>query len=188
VNVKEVFLTPDVESVGELRLQVVPGVLGPRAGAQVQQIIRAVREGRWSRREDGAVEVDDRVLADDEYSLRLVPRDGTAGRPLPGDVGMVALDVVLTPELEAEGLARDVARLVNEARKDAGLHVSDRIFLVVGAPPDVAAAVEAHRSYVGEQALATKVDVDVLPNGGEGRAYELADGRSVHVAVRRTGD
>ena len=188
VNVKEVHLTPDVESVGELRLQVVPGVLGPRAGAQVQQIIRAVREGRWNRREDGAVEVEGRVLADDEYSLRLVPRDGTAGRPLPGDAGMVALEVVLTPELEAEGLARDVARLVNEARKDAGLHVSDRISLVVGAPPDVAAAVEAHRSYVGEQALATRVDVDVLPNGGEGRAYELADGRSVHVAVRRTGD
>ena len=186
LNVKEVHLTTDVESVGELRLQVVPAVLGPRAGAQVQHIIRAVRESRWTRRADGAVEVEGRVLADDEYSLRLVPRDESAARTLPGDAAMVALDVRLTPELEAEGLARDVARLVNEARKDAGLHVSDRIALTVGAPPDVAAAVDTHRADVCDQALATELVVEVLPGGEGGRRYELPDGRPVHVAVART--
>ena len=185
VNVKDVHLTPDVEAVGELRLQVVPAVLGPRAGARVQPIIRAVREGRWARRDDGSIEVEGRVLGDDEYTLRLVPRDESAARALPGDAGMVALDVHVTPELEAEGLARDVARLVNEARKDAGFHVSDRITLAVAAPADVAAAVDVHRRFVAEQSLATAVDVSELTDGDDGNAYALADGRPVRVTVAR---
>ena len=52
---------------------------------------------------------------------------------------MVALDLVVTADLEAEGWARDVVRLVNEARREAGLHVADRIHLVLDVPPDVAA-------------------------------------------------
>jgi isoleucyl-tRNA synthetase len=188
LNVKEVFLTTDVESVGELRLAVVPAVLGPRLGAEVQKVIRAVREGRWERAADGSVEVAGRVLEADEYSLRLVPRDEATAKALPGAGGIVALDVALTPALEAEGLARDVVRLVNEARKDAGLQVSDRIDLAIGAPADVAAAVAAHRAVVGAQTLAVSVTAGVLPDGGGGRPYALADGRTVHIGVVRVSD
>ncbi|MGQ0520578.1 MAG: isoleucine--tRNA ligase [Actinomycetota bacterium] len=187
LNVKEVHLTTEVEAVGELRLQVVPAVLGPRVGPEVQKIIRAVREGRWERRADGSVEVAGRVLAGDEYSLRLVPRDEAAARALPGEAGMVSLDTVLTPELEAEGTARDVARLVNEARKDAGLHVSDRIRLVLGVPEEVAQAVEAHREFLVAATLATELIILVLPAGDAGRRYELGDGRAVHIAVIAVG-
>ena len=187
LNVKEVLLTTDVETVGEHRLQVVPAVLGPRIGPEVQKIIRAVREGRWERRADGTVEVAGRVLADDEYSLRLVPRDEGAARALPGAGGMVALDTALTPELEAEGLARDVARLVNEARKDAGLRVSDRIRLVLAVPDDVASAVDTHRTFLAGATLATELLVEDLRTGPEGRRYELGDGRALHIAVIPTG-
>ncbi|MGH9281538.1 MAG: isoleucine--tRNA ligase [Acidimicrobiales bacterium] len=183
LNVKEVHLTDDVAALGELRLQVVPAVLGPRVGAEVQKIIKAVREGRWDRRGDGSVEVAGRVLADDEYSLRLVPRDEGAARALPGEGGMVALDVAVSPELQAEGLARDVARLVNEARKDAGLHVSDRIRLSIGAPADVAAAVEAHREFVRAAVLAT--ELVVLAGDADGRPYGLGDGRTVQLTVQK---
>ncbi len=181
VNVKRVELTTDVEAVGSLVLQVVPAVLGPRLGADVQKVIRAVRAGEWERHADGSVEVAGRVLEDDEYTLRLTPADETAGRALPGNDGLVVLDLAVPPELEAEGLARDVVRLVNEARKDAGLHVSDRIHLVLDVPDDVREAVEAHRRYVMEQTLA-----DELVFGGpisNGRRYELPDGRAVHIGV-----
>ena len=186
LNVKEVHLTTDVESVGELRLQVVPAVLGPRVGQEVQKIIGAVREGRWERAGDGSVVVAGRSLEPDEYSLRLVPQDERTARALPGAGGMVALDVAVTPELEAEGLARDVMRLVNEARKDAGLVVSDRIYLGIAGPADVVAAVAAHRPYVMEATLAVELLVEELPVGAGGRPYELADGRVVHIAVERS--
>ena len=66
----------------------------------------------------------------------------------------MVLDVVVTPELEAEGLARDFVRLVQTARKAAELHVSDHIRLVADLPAGVAQAIGAHESYVKEQTLA----------------------------------
>ena len=49
--------------------------------------------------------------------------------------GVVVLDTDVTPELAAEGAARDLIRLVQQARRDAGLHVSDRITLTAAACP-----------------------------------------------------
>ena len=77
---------------------------------------------------------------------------------LPGG-GFVVLDTVVTPELEAEGLARDVVRGVQQARKDAGLEVSDRISLTVGGSDATRAAVEAHRDLIATETLATSLTV-----------------------------
>jgi isoleucyl-tRNA synthetase len=183
VNVKDVQLSGDVGEVGRFVLQVVPAVLGPRLGPDVQKVIKAVKAGEWERRPDGSVVVGDRTLADDEYALRLVPADEAVSRALPGDVGVVVLDTAVTPELEAEGVARDVVRFVQQARKDEGLHVADRIHLVIdpGDHDDVRAAVEAHRHWVGEQTLAR--ELVVAGPLAEGRRYELADGRAVHLAL-----
>ena len=75
----------------------------------------------------------------------------------------MALDTVLTPELEAEGIARDVVRSVQQARRDAGLDVSDRIHLVIGADKATAAAITAHAEFVQTETLA--VDLTVNPSG-----------------------
>ena len=68
-----------------------------------------------------------------EYELRLVAADPDSTAALPGSNGLIALDTTVTPELSAEGTARDVIRVIQQARKDAGLDVSDRIALTVGA-------------------------------------------------------
>ena len=69
--------------------------------------------------------------------------------------GFVVLDTLVTPELEAEGLARDVVRAVQQARKDAGLDVSDRISLTLGGSAETRAAVTAHRDLIARETLAT---------------------------------
>ena len=191
VNVKEVVLTDDVASVAEPVVALEPKVLGPRVGADVQKLLGAVRSGEWSRTSDGGVEVLGRVLADDEYSLRLVPREGSAAAPLPANRGVVALDTDVTPALAAEGLARDLIRAVNDARRTEGLHVSDRIRLVidVDAHHDVAEAVEAHRDLIMAEVLAVELVVD--SNGKhhhhpiEGHRVELSDGRAIRLSVTR---
>lgn len=68
------------------------------------------------------------------------------------------LDTHLTPELEAEGVARDVVRAVQQARKDAGLEVSDRIALTVSADATIVAAITAHRELIVGETLATSFD------------------------------
>jgi len=77
---------------------------------------------------------------------------------------LVGLDTSLTEALEREGLARELVRTVQEARKQAGLDVSDRITLRIDGTPDVAAALAAHRDYVMEETLAiVRSDPDGLP-------------------------
>ena len=161
LNVKAVTFTDDVDSVAVRVLSLVPAVLGPRLGPDTQKLIDAVKRGEW-RAVDEGVEVCGLTLRASEggYELLLRPRDERRGRSLPGGMGVVMLDTELDPELESEGIARDVVRTVQAARRDAGLAVTDCIELRVAAPKLVSAAVLAHRDYVAQQTLAVIVEVE----------------------------
>ncbi|WP_433301859.1 isoleucine--tRNA ligase [Actinoplanes sp. CA-030573] len=182
VNVKDVIFTDDVAAYCEQVLTVVPRALGPRVGKQVQQVIQAVKKGDWQL-VDGAPVAAGVTLQEGEYELKLVAADVANSAPLPAGAGVVVLDTVVTPELLAEGLARDVIRVVQQARRDAGLDVSDRITLTVSATDAVRHAVEAHREFVAGETLATTVGF--VPAGAQGFAGEVGDGEEITVAVER---
>ncbi|HEV2258292.1 MAG TPA: class I tRNA ligase family protein, partial [Streptosporangiaceae bacterium] len=182
VNVKTVELSREVASLGTFELAVNPRVLGPRLGARVQEVIRAVKAGQWTRSGDrvtaAGIELDP-----GEYELRLAARDAESTSALPGNTGLIALDTRVTPELAAEGAARDVVRVVQQARRDAGLSVSDRIRLVIGADGALAGAVRAHAGFVSEETLA--VSLDVRPAGEVDAEPQPAGDGSVRVIVTK---
>ncbi|KQZ25210.1 isoleucine--tRNA ligase [Microbacterium sp. Root553] len=135
LNVKSVELVAQSETTAadygiSHRLSVNARAAGPRLGKNVQTVIKAAKAGDWSET-DGVVTAGGIALEPSEYELVLE----TAGRPdgealaLVPTGGFVLLDTQTTPELEAEGLARDVIRAVQETRKNAGFDVSDRIAL-----------------------------------------------------------
>jgi isoleucyl-tRNA synthetase len=161
VNVKAVRFTEELAEHAERVLSLVPAALGPRLGPATQHVIRAVKQGRWSVADDGTVRVEDTVLEEGEYTLALRPRDTERGRTLPGDVGVVILDTDVDEELEAEGLARDAVRLIQQARRDAGLHVADRVVVELAGPKAMVDAVARHRDYVAEQTLADEIRLSV---------------------------
>ena len=70
---------------------------------------------------------------------------------------LVILDLTITPELAAEGQARDLVRMIQQARKDAGLHVADRIRLAVDVPAAFKAALTTHGEYIAAQTLAVSI-------------------------------
>jgi len=114
------------------RLSVNARAAGPRLGKQVQHVIAGAKSGVWEER-DGVVVVDGVALQEGEYDLTLEAGgvdEGTAIALLAG-AGFVLLDTATTHELEAEGLARDVIRAVQDTRKAAGFDVSDRIRLTL---------------------------------------------------------
>ena len=177
VNVREVLLTADVDSVASHELQVVPAVVGPRLGKNTQQVIVAVKKGEWTQEGD-TILVAGETLQPGEYALKLVTKSDSASAPLPGGAGVVLLDITLTPELEAEGLARDVVRAVQQARRDADLNVSDRIVLTLGADPAVQAQLAPHEALIAGETLA----VEVVWNPSLERTVSI-EGTSIAVLV-----
>ena len=159
VNVREVTLTADVSSVARHVLQVVPAALGPRLGGETQHVIRAVREGDWSREGD-TVTAGGHRLEPGEFVLTMVADDERPSTALGGGTGVVVLNVELTPELEAEGQARDLIRMIQQARRDADLAVSDRIVLRIVADERWAEVVRTHEALIAGETLAVALDVD----------------------------
>ncbi len=157
VNVKEVILTAQVSSHADQVVNVVPSALGPRLGPKTQEVIRAVRAGNW--RLDGDVlEAAGERLGSGEFAVKLEPRDPATSRALPESSGVVILDTTLSPALEAEGLARDLVRLVQNTRRDAGFHVADRIKLQVCAEPGITDQLLPHFDHVAHETLAVSLD------------------------------
>ena len=143
---RTVVFTDDLAAYCEQVLTLVPRALGPRlggagpAGDQGGQGRRLVAGRRAAGRRRGV------TLQEGEYELKLVAADAEHSAPLPGGEGVVVLDTAVTPELAAEGLARDVVRVVQQARRDADLAFPTGSPLVVDASGEVAAAVRTHRS------------------------------------------
>ena len=148
----------------------------------MQQVIKAVRAGDWSV-SGGTVTAGGVELLDGEYELKLVATDPEQSASLPGGEGVVVLDTTMTPELAAEGLARDIVRVVQQARREADLNVSDRITLTVDAPDDVTAAARVHEGFLASETLASSVLFGAVGDGGF--AGEAGDGETVRVLVAK---
>jgi isoleucyl-tRNA synthetase len=175
LNVKQVSLVELAENSAAdygitSKLTVNARAAGPRLGKAVQQVIQAARAGDWSEN-SGVVTAGGIELAAGEYELELSTTGGAAvaGEAgeggaalalLPG-AGFVLLDTTMTPELQAEGLARDVIRAVQETRKSAGFDVSDRIRLdlVFDDETDASALRSATGVDIAAETLATRFAV-----------------------------
>jgi isoleucyl-tRNA synthetase len=192
VNVREVTLLDLADAaVAEIgvseRLTVNARAAGPRLGRDVQAVIRASKAGDWSADSAGVVTCGGVVLQPGEYAVETVVADGGgATATLPGG-GFILLDTTVTPELAAEGLARDVIRAVQQARRTAGLDVSDRIGLTVAGAPVVLAALEQHRDLVTGETLAASLDLLAAgaldDDPAAGGPVTVGDGEPVRIRI-----
>ncbi|MEY5017764.1 MAG: hypothetical protein RL431_813 [Actinomycetota bacterium] len=184
LNVKAVTVVElREESIGEYgitrRLSVNARALGPRIGGQVQQVIAATKNGVWSV-VDGVVTAGGIELQDGEYTLELDVSDVAVAVSFLSS-GFVVLDTVVSPELAAEGLARDVIRAVQQARKDAGLDVSDRIRLQIQGDAVAVAALREHQGLVTGETLSVELEL-IVAAGGETR---VGDDSLVTIGVEK---
>jgi isoleucyl-tRNA synthetase len=192
VNVREVTLLDVADAEAQRirvsqRLTVNARAAGPRLGQDVQAAIRASKSGDWSLTSAGLVTCGGIELEPHEFTVETVVDDSTgATATLPGG-GFIVLDTAVTPELAAEGLARDVIRVVQQARRTAGLDVSDRIGLVLAGTPAAQAAMRAHQQLIARETLASSVELgpaaalDDDPQAGE--PAQVGDGESVRVRL-----
>ncbi|MFZ2512619.1 MAG: isoleucine--tRNA ligase [Gordonia sp. (in: high G+C Gram-positive bacteria)] len=183
MNVKNVDLSTDVDAHGKIEVAVNARAAGPRIGKDVQRVIKAVKAGDWELRisEDTAEPV---VIADgielrgDEFTRKLVATAPESTGELPDGGGLVVLDTAVTPELEAEGWAKDRIRELQDARRKLDLDITDRISVRLVVPAACVATARTHADLIAGEILATSFTVETDRPG----ALELSEGITADVA------
>ncbi len=187
VNVKQVELSEAIDAFATRRLQLNAKRLGPRLGPEMKKVLAAAKAGAWQR-EGEAVVVAGQRLEEGDYTLRLEAKPGVACQALGSGEWIAVLDFTLTARLVQEGLARDLVRVVQQARRDAGLHVADRIRLSLTLPEELRDAVRAFAAYVSESTLASELDLEgALEGAGVFRLDAELGGAAVRVALAKAG-
>ncbi|MCW2941757.1 MAG: putative isoleucyl-tRNA synthetase [Actinomycetia bacterium] len=180
LNVKRLASLDSTGAIVDISVKPNFRILGKRFGKQTQQVANSIlaadpREMVEQLRSVGETKISfdgaEIALGPDEVVVTELPRTGWVVESQRGVT--IALDTEITPELAAEGTARDVVRVVQQARRDTNLDVADRIALTVAAPENVLAAVRAHQGFVAHETLATSVTlVDSLDEGFVGTVGE----------------
>jgi isoleucyl-tRNA synthetase len=178
INVKRVVVIDDESALIDRRVKPLLPKIGKRLGSAIPAVMAAARAGDARFEDDGSVTLGGVTLAPDEVEIQATPRPGTAVAHHDGLV--VVLDTGLTPELVAEGHARELARAIQDLRREAGLELDDRIDLWVGPQP---AGLAAYLPSVASDTLADIADGDA-PSDATSASVEL-DGRPVTIALRR---
>jgi isoleucyl-tRNA synthetase len=165
LNVVELASLSDADELVELSVKPNFRELGRRFGKRTQAVAAAIQAADPAefvaayRAGAATVELDGEpvTLSGDEVVVAETPRSGWAVASAGADT--VALDLELTHELRLAGLVRDIVRIVQEARKNAGLDVTDRIELwwQVGGSPEPAEAIRTHEEQLAREVLATAV-------------------------------
>jgi isoleucyl-tRNA synthetase len=194
LNVHEVVFAESAERLARWRAKPNFRALGPRLGSRVKDLARVLDEDDGSMAaalaegEPVTARAGSRPITLDPADVELT-RETQAGWGVEAEGGLtVALDLDITPELHHQGIARELVRLVQDARKAAGLEVSDRIELAVDATGEVADAVASHRDWIAEEVLAVRLELGAAGWAGAQEVEGSIEGSSLRVALRRHGD
>jgi isoleucyl-tRNA synthetase len=193
LNVKRIRYVSEAEELGRVELKPNYRTLGPRFGKDMPQVAAAVGgldadHAARTLREGGEVHVSigghEHPLGADDVQLALQPLAGYQVERSGSHA--VALNVELDDDLLREGLAREVVHAIQNARKDAGLEVEDRISLSLSGDDALLEAVRAHEAYVTGETLATSLELEADGAGADGAAAGATiEGRELRIGVVR---
>jgi isoleucyl-tRNA synthetase len=165
VNVKKLELVNKLEDIASLELKLNFPLLGKKIPDKIKKLVQYVKEGKWRQAENEQIFLGDKsenyIIEKGEYEL-LLKANSEYSAVFDNNKGVVILNTELNDELILEGLARDVVRLIQETRKQADFHISDRIRVVIKTEDEkIKEAVNTWSEYIKEQTLALSLEINV---------------------------
>ena len=190
VNVKEMELLENTTGIITKRIKPNFKTLGPRYGKQMKAI--AALTATFSQERIAEIEAAaETVLELEGERIVVTPADfEITSEDMPGWLVAlegklnVALDITLTDELKAEGVARELINRIQNIRKESGFEVTDRIRVAIERTEFAAEAVARYASYIAAQTLADSVAVAAEPSGAVVVSSEI-DEMPLRIAVTR---
>lgn len=161
VNVKNVEIQENLEDLAELVLKINFKKIGAKYGSKIKEITKCAKENNFKKGAKNTIEIAGIILENDEFELNLKPKNQENQNeitiPLPDNSCLICLETKLNENLISEGIARDLVRLVQQARKDSNLDISDKIILQIFASSKITKAVQDFENYIKEQVLANEL-------------------------------
>jgi isoleucyl-tRNA synthetase len=155
----DVSLKANFKSLGAKFGKSTPEIANAIAASDANSIVAALRSGKANVTVAGV----DYEIGPDDVVVTEVPREGWTVASDSGE--SLALDLALTPELIGQGIARDVTRLIQDARKSSGLDISDRICVTWESDSEATTnALTSHADLVAGEVLATTWQSGSVPN------------------------
>ena len=190
VNVKELELIEQTTGIITKRIKPNFKTLGPKYGKYMKQI--AALTAQFSQERIAEIEAaTESVLEIDGQQIVVTPADfEITSEDMPGWLVAsegkltVALDITLTDELRAEGVARELINRIQNIRKDSGFEVTDKIRVEIEQKELVAEAVARYADYIASQTLAVEVKSSAEPQGESVVATDI-DEEPLRIAVTR---
>ena len=157
VNVKTIVISEDIEQYAKYSLKINFKVLGQRLAHKMKDIIIDSKREDW-KLVDGKIYISGELLEKSEFELTLHSTEDKPGVALDSGEALVILNTNITHQLELEGIARDFIRVIQQLRKTADLHVSDRILVGVSSEAHkIIEAIETFTDYIKEQTLTNEI-------------------------------
>jgi isoleucyl-tRNA synthetase len=184
INVKEVQHEADPQKLGHPVVKLNFAVAGKKYGSKVKEMQKTLASAPVAFAKDGSVTVDEYKLQAQEV---LVTYQGKKGLAVVGDRDvLVALDTTITPQLEEEGIARELIREIQDLRKAAKLEVTDRISAQVTSQDTlVQSALKNFSDLIKKETLATSLTLS-QQSDQSAKAFEL-DGHGAKISVAKSG-
>jgi isoleucyl-tRNA synthetase len=158
VNVKNIEFDEEIGNLAEFKIQIDFKKLGAKLGKKIQEISKAAKAGEWEDLGVGKIKLGGEILEKNEYEIKLSPKDNDSTSAISTNDAIVILDTNITKELEIEGLARDLVRMIQQFRRESGFNVSDRVKIMIYTNYDkLKTAIQKHSSYIKEQTLGTSI-------------------------------
>jgi len=189
VNVKNIEISNDLSQIAEFKLQINFKKIGAKYSSKMKEILQATKENNWQKTTDNKIKIADIILEQDEFELKILPKNNDDSKnaiaPLSNNEYLISLDIEITDDLEYEGLARDIIRVVQQNRKEADLDISDRIVLSIQTTDNkICEVIKEFGDYISKQVLAEKIETTSQDLNNEFVFENEIDDKNISIGIK----